>query len=580
MSTTPDFPANHASDTDPNHPVVESGQPEESNSSKRAVQFVTTLAQRRQVAEWMIQEVARCSTEKHIASKAVRHFPSLFPGNPKANLMRASRIWRQRDQLIAPELDMPATSPHSSSHPAVVGRIQKQALPGRGRKRASWSDALQRDLLREFQRLRCAGLRFSPKVVRNAAASLLSRSTSTEYSASMIDPRSEKPLLECVTSRWVRAFADRYRLPLDVRPPSGNIPESRRLQLELGEKLVAYHLGELARLICAGPVREGDIETLSPVHFVINPANGKTLGFGDNETPQYSELVGGARTVTVLLRVAGGSSAIVEPPFVILQDPEYRYPLLGGPEKVKDVSYRTSPSGWMDRVVLLEYLKEKRAIRPLPNGRRRILMVDPSVWHSHTSIMVTPLKELNTELRYFPQHGSDLVQPIATVIGKVFKDAWVQGWGNMTAGLRSRSIGDEGASSCSNAVDVSPQQLLELAANAVKDVNNLQDQDGISCVRKAMIQAGLALRTNGRWDVEQLHTDLGAIVSKHRQHFEGRIVTAEAVEQVKEESLPPQDEEPAGALQAVQQHNAQPCAPQTQAPDSFSRQDQAPQQHV
>ena len=62
--------------------------------------------------------------------------------------------------------------------------------------------------------------------------------------------------------------------------------------------------------------------------------------------------------------------------------------------------------------------------------------------------------------------------------------------------------------------------FLQLAARCVRDVNRERDEDGISFARKAMIITGLALNTNGLWEVRQLTPELQRIVHKHKQIFE------------------------------------------------------------
>lgn len=50
--------------------------------------------------------------------------------------------------------------------------------------------------------------------------------------------------------------------------------------------------------------------------------------------------------------------------------------------------------------------------------------------------------------------------------------------------------------------------FLQLAARSVREVNMQRDADGLSYTRKAMIMRGLALNTNGSWEVDQLTPEL------------------------------------------------------------------------
>lgn len=61
--------------------------------------------------------------------------------------------------------------------------------------------------------------------------------------------------------------------------------------------------------------------------------------------------------------------------------------------------------------------------------------------------------------------------------------------------------------------------FLQLAADAIEDVNRQVDIDNMSFARKSMIRCGLALGINGTWDVQQLFPHLQEIVAKYEQHF-------------------------------------------------------------
>lgn len=65
---------------------------------------------------------------------------------------------------------------------------------------------------------------------------------------------------------------------------------------------------------------------------------------------------------------------------------------------------------------------------------------------------------------------------------------------------------------------------LRLAADSVREVNEMRDRNGLTYARKSMIQCGLALNTNGRWEVSQLRSELQAIIRKYLNHFDGEEV--------------------------------------------------------
>ena len=64
--------------------------------------------------------------------------------------------------------------------------------------------------------------------------------------------------------------------------------------------------------------------------------------------------------------------------------------------------------------------------------------------------------------------------------------------------------------------------FLQLHFLAVQDVNNQRDGLGLTYARKAMNMKGMALNTNGRWEVTQLTPRLQEIIQKHKEFFDGK----------------------------------------------------------
>lgn len=69
--------------------------------------------------------------------------------------------------------------------------------------------------------------------------------------------------------------------------------------------------------------------------------------------------------------------------------------------------------------------------------------------------------------------------------------------------------------------------FLKLAADAVREVNEQRDKDGVQYARKAMKMTGMSLNLNGLWEESQLTQDLQCIIAKHRNHFDGPPVESE-----------------------------------------------------
>ena len=69
-------------------------------TGKRRLQQVSTLADRHRIVQWMIAD-AEQNGEAKIASRTICNFPDQLRGEQKANLMKASRWWKDRDTITA-----------------------------------------------------------------------------------------------------------------------------------------------------------------------------------------------------------------------------------------------------------------------------------------------------------------------------------------------------------------------------------------------------------------------------------------------------------------------------------------------
>ena len=177
-----------------------------------ALQHVLINAARIRVARWMTDEADK-SGEKFIVSRAVRRFPDLFRGKDKANNSKASRIWKDREALLAGQRSSEQRGePLSITRVTNIGfkRVYSKARPGRGRKRAPWVASLHVDLLAEFDRLRKAGLKFNARLLQILALHLVSVSSRVAYHAQLNDARTGKCISDLITPRWVQSFMNRH----------------------------------------------------------------------------------------------------------------------------------------------------------------------------------------------------------------------------------------------------------------------------------------------------------------------------------------------------------------------------------
>lgn len=485
---------------------------------KTAAHHVWTIGQRAMVVKWMKQqEVANGS--KHISVRTVRNFPELFRSSHNANITRASRLWKQRSEY-PDEGDRSNLRGETSvvSRQTKIGlkRVNLKAREGRGRKRASWVKALHADLRDEFDRLRKLGVKFNHRTLRALAQQLLADSNSEAYSSNMVDPRSGQSLSMRISTRWVQTFTVRFRIV--SRAHTGKYLLSPDQQISI-EQDVALHLGKMKRMLQSGEVDENDLENADETHFVVNMDNGRTLGFAGESDVKYADVVSAGEGMTMLVRVSGGRDGIIHPPFIVFTNKSRSYPIRGTPDDVPGVAYRTGPKGWIDTTVMPQWLSERRVIRPLPNGRRRILYLDNCSGHNDTPQLQQASSSINTEIRQFPPNCTHLIQPCDSFVIQKIKSAWTRKWELHKLGLIKEGKWKDGSGKLFNP---GKRFFLKLAAEAVMEVNKQRDAEGITYARKSMILTGMALNTNGLWEEKQLTPELQRIIQKHRDHFDGR----------------------------------------------------------
>ena len=111
-------------------------------------------------------------------------------------------------------------------------------------------------------------------------------------------------------------------------------------------------------------------------------------------------------------------------PFLIFKNKDSNYPIRGVPDDVPGVSYKTGPKGWIDRRVMNVWLRERRAIAPLSNGRQRVLFMDNRGGHALTPQLEKALQEINTTIRFFPPNATDLLQTADSFVIQKLKAVW------------------------------------------------------------------------------------------------------------------------------------------------------------
>ena len=147
---------------------------------------------------------------------------------------------------------------------------------------------------------------------------------------------------------------------------------------------MAKHIGELSILFEEGQ-DEQLVFNLDETHFIIDHDNGRALGFLGESTVNYAEVSNGTEGFTVVPLVRGGVNACIESVFVVFKNQNANYPIMGVPDDLENISYRTGKKGWMDRRVFREMIEEPRFISEDDLGRPQIVFLDNVNSHGRTN---------------------------------------------------------------------------------------------------------------------------------------------------------------------------------------------------
>ena len=113
----------------------------------------------------MIAKVEENPSDSMITAQAVEQFPSTFrQTNRRANREKVLRWWKKRNDFLTAIETLRNKSLSISKgrqRGCAVGRIQINALHGRGHKRHFWKNVLHEVARDDFSRIRSAGVKIN-----------------------------------------------------------------------------------------------------------------------------------------------------------------------------------------------------------------------------------------------------------------------------------------------------------------------------------------------------------------------------------------------------------------------------------
>jgi hypothetical protein len=228
----------------------------------------------------------------------------------------------------------------------------------------------------------------------------------------------------------------------------------------------------------SGELDENFVENRDEAHFAMNIDNGKPLAVINETSIKYADVVSGGMGMTMFVRLSGGARSQLQPAFMVFQSTG-SYPIRGVDDYVPGVAYRVGKRGWMDRRVLAEYFGESRAIRPLPAAEQRLPFL-----HNCSS---SALRKIRTSIRFLPPNSTHLTKPCESLVTKKIKEKWSRRWDGDKMAMVQSGKWESGEGSSGKLINPVKWYFLQLAADCMKAVNNMKDNNGVSWSRLAIV---------------------------------------------------------------------------------------------
>lgn len=145
-------------------------------------------------------------------------------------------------------------------------------------------------------------------------------------------------------------------------------------KMEIIDRNVTYRLGELAQDFHSGRLREQHIfnahETLFVIHLKIN----RTLAVRGDQQVKYADVASRNKSMTLTSLLTSMCDGIIGIPVLISRN-TYRFrPICGLDVSVLCISIRSTLKRWMDSGLFVDWINERRILRPLHNSMTRVLL--------------------------------------------------------------------------------------------------------------------------------------------------------------------------------------------------------------
>lgn len=178
----------------------------------------------------------------------------------------------------------------------------------------------------------------------------------------------------------------------------------------------------------------------------------------------------------MLVRISGDTKAQIEPSLIYLRIKLFtiQYKVLRS--ALQGVAYRTGQKGCMDSLNIFKWLNEPLVIKALHNGKIGDIFIDNCTGHNLREEILGTSKKNRTNLHYFPPNTTELLRPYYALVIESLKAAWKKRWDNQNLNL----IKSNACTELGQLPNPRKSFFLKMAADVVRDVNNMRDKDGIT----------------------------------------------------------------------------------------------------
>ncbi|KAE8979212.1 hypothetical protein PR002_g24482 [Phytophthora rubi] len=164
------------------------------------------------------------------------------------------------------------------------------------------------------------------------------------------------PFREKITEHRIQDFMERFNIVYRRLKDNKQVSEEKQLQIDIS---IVTHLGKFKRQFDDKTIDPDQIYSMDESHFVIDLDDGKTLDLQGSEEVKYRKIVPGREGVTMRVLLTRGTNAKLLCPMFIFKNANSGHPIQGLPDNVNGVCYRSTPSAFINNVMMMEWLRDE-----------------------------------------------------------------------------------------------------------------------------------------------------------------------------------------------------------------------------